>query len=530
MKKIKIIQLLYYLIGVIILVVFSSCDENVTTNTAATCRLDTSYYQLRHFYCQYQYLILNGLNHKIFNDDTYKKMETAFDAGRVTLKVNVASTDYIYDAFTSYDTAHINTFYRSAFLYGQNHYVSNNYYRDGYIFGIDSAHNHFSDTNLLKIQGTTVWNSGKTEIYTLIFVDKLMNPIYQNDSAALEAAATHELGHYLGIESHEEGCSSCGIQNCIMRGNLTSYMYNDVHFCGRHLSLLWDGAQHGSTASGRIINIPFRKTSNRNFSFSITMKDSVFLQCLPVNVTLKVKNLSSAKDTIAQILGEEDIIVKNEFGKKLKSCISTLYSSTPYWSFESGEEKTINFDIELFFGGPFTSNINGCIPPGTYYVVIEKHGIVSNELTFTVVKPEGQDLNDITELLTAIKRPNNPINEEILRSNLRFKIDKLYNFLNKYPDSRYYELGLSEYVLNIGTNTNFVSSTDYINLIDVTKPWFKKDSESEFAKELISVLSSVNKTAFIEAKNEIKEYLNKIEIEYPETVISRWAKAYLEKF
>lgn len=77
---------------------------------------------------------------------------------------------------------------------------------------------------------------------------------------------------------------------------------------------------------------------------------------------------------------------------------------------------------------------------------------------------------------------------------------------------------------------NAYTSNDYINLINLCETWFEKDSESEFAKELVEYLGNVYNTSFTDAKKKIKEYLNKINTDHPGTVIGIWSKAYLEKY
>jgi hypothetical protein len=193
--------------------------------------------------------------------------------------------------------------------------------------------------------------------------------------------------------------------------------------------------------------------------------------------------------------------------------------------FGPGEEKTLDFDLVLEFASqPLISETKetgekyqACfyVPSGKYSVVIGKWGIVSNQLSFEVVKPEGQDLNELNELGTAFTKRD-----------ARYRIEKLFDFLIKYPESKYYERALSSYQSSL--RVNGFTSNDYINLITVADKWFEKDTESKTAKGLIRSLGSVYKTSFTEAKKKIIEYLGKIVFDYPGTVISKSSDDYLK--
>jgi hypothetical protein len=63
-----------------------------------------------------------------------------------------------------------------------------------------------------------------------------------------------------------------------------------------------------------------------NFTFIISMANNMFLECQPIHVILKIKNLSTVKDSIGDILEESDISLRNELtGEKLPPKIFVDY-------------------------------------------------------------------------------------------------------------------------------------------------------------------------------------------------------------
>jgi hypothetical protein len=257
------------------------------------------------------------------------------------------------------------------------------------------------------------------------------------------------------------------------------------------------------------------------------MADSVFLECQPIHLILKIKNLRMVKDSIEIIREEDNILLKDSTGKNLSPGVFVEYFGNPHSYFGPGQEKTSDYELNFEFANkPLISETKESgekyqrffyISSGKYSVVVKKRKIVSNELSFEVIKPEEQDLKELNELGIAYTKRD-----------ARYQIDKLYDFLIKFPDSKYYEQALTDYqsLLRVSGFT----SDDYINLIIVADKWFKKDTESEFAKGSIKTLGSAYKTEFTEAKKKIKEYLNKIVTDYPGTIISRWSAEYIKLF
>jgi len=528
MKKGKIFNFTFYVI-VFLSLAIAGCESS-HVNTSATCRLDTSAYTLKHFYCQYEYLYWYQHESKIFEDSTYEEMKTAYDLARVTLLVNMQNPEKLYAAFITEDYATWEKFYQDAFDYAFSHQIQNNQYPDGYIYGLDSAHNILTGIPYRTL-GIYVYLG--TNKYSLVFVDKILNPVWYNGNyEAVKAVATHELGHQNGIFGHNEECGgNCVVVDCIMDSILISSMYNDIHFCSNHMWTVWNNAKpsqylSGLSASAKLSKSPMRSSKNDNFTFTISMANNVFLECQPIRVILKIKNLSMAKDSIGDIFVDRDIMLKDVMsGEKINPNFAAEYFGVPYLYFEPGEEKTLDFEIKQAFSSvPLVNGTNkygakyyDClyIPTGKYSVFIGKWGIISNQLYFEVVKPEGQDLSELNEVGNAL-----------IKSDERYRIDNLYDFLIKYPDSKYYELALFNYTATMLKNAYMLN--DWLNLIAVADKWFEKDTESEFAKGLIRSLGSVSKTSFKEAKKKIIEYLNKIVTDHPGTIISRWSVEYLK--
>lgn len=263
-----------------------------------------------------------------------------------------------------------------------------------------------------------------------------------------------------------------------------------------------------------------------NFSFLISMPKDTFLECQPIHVILKINNIRNQEDSLQTIIDYEDIAITNEStNEKLRPVNIWDYFRIPIVHFEPYEEKAFDFEITWEFGNArLVTGVNksgaeygalNYIPSGKYTIVFGKNGIISNKLNFEILKPYGEDLNELNELSIAY-----------MNLDERYQIDKLYDFLSKYPESKYTERGLFTYQLYV----QYFTLNDCTNLILLADKWFEKDTESEFAKTLVNSLWNLTRANNSDVKSRSKEYLIRITTEHPRTKISKWSEEYLIKF
>ena len=145
------------------------------------------------------------------------------------------------------------------------------------------------------------------------------------------------------------------------------------------------------------------------FQARVDLQKNNYLEGESIWLTIKIKNVSSKKDSIPYFIKPElykNVVLKN-FNNQYPNDLSVVYEylKIPYTVFNPFEEKIcmIQLNINYRFASVDSSEGRKYFAPGNYTVKFSyagASGIVmhSNELTFSVVPPEGNAFKDLQEL------------------------------------------------------------------------------------------------------------------------------------
>lgn len=182
-----------------------------------------------------------------------------------------------------------------------------------------------------------------------------------------------------------------------------------------------------------------KKVNNEKSVFSINMypEKPQFTEGEEVVIYATIKNNSNHKDSLLN-LNELEILKNTQIWNAENKDIpppDLIACPTPmvYTVFQSGESKVIQMDVDLKAKtqGYFLEYYSA----GTYNVIVDfedlnKKHIVSDNFSFTVVKPHGSEVEELNEMLLLFS-------SYYISKNPQKGIDESINYLYKYPQSIY---------------------------------------------------------------------------------------------
>ena len=265
---------------------------------------------------------------------------------------------------------------------------------------------------------------------------------------------------------------------------------------------------------------------SQNFRSEISLNKDKYLEGEPVWITMKVKNIGVAKDSIAWL--NEEYVTKSfdligQDGKKKKNYFGEDgYLRMSYTVFESGEE--FNFEIELqqnygdqYSGRNFSPQY--CFKPGLYSVQNNFKGLLkSNVLTFIVEKPEGPELEALNTLHKIYQLPDRN-NVQILDKEKAYK-----EFWKKYKVNTYTELSFYNYSV-LAFYSEWESDT---SKVEKSKSFIEKYPNSFYLPYFILLGKEASGRLYDGKTSEI-EFLKEIMQNYPDTRAYKEAEKQIKK-
>ncbi len=402
------------------------------------------------------------------------------------------------------------------------HKQINNGYNDGFIFALDSIYGTLNDTD--KDYCGVTKNLRPLAGYSYVFSGKI-NRLLGFDHVPRECCLIHEIGHQFGINGHEEGCGEPCKKDCLMAEILNPDLWNNgqgVHFCRTHAAIFYGGVPDPMSRKFAL-NIPRAGGNifhdNNQFTFSISLTNPNPIEYEPFYLTLVVKNVGTKDDSISNFtffdyLNNFNLLDENGKSIQLGKTYATSTKSFPL-RLKPNEEKSFSIDMLSNFGTSYLDSFfvnnrwvgnDSYIPIGKYVLnYIQTLGnieIHSNELTFQILRPEGKDSLELNRLksIYSIVKP-------------REKIDSEFEFITKYPDSKYIEIAVRKY---FSSYKDFLSN-DFTNLLNLAKIWVEKSPNSIMASSMISILKNVKNKGFKTVQSNVDIFMKYVIDNYPNT-------------
>ncbi|RPI16456.1 MAG: hypothetical protein EHM58_11835 [Ignavibacteriae bacterium] len=265
------------------------------------------------------------------------------------------------------------------------------------------------------------------------------------------------------------------------------------------------------------------QNDDKNFQFTLEVSKLVFLEVEPIQVVLKIKNVSNSADSLARFDNFREYI-------KIHNDKHELVLYRPDWDdlmipryyvFKPNEEKYLEIDLLSYYCNSYLDSAYSdtrhkyigkykFISAGKYTLKLYSHifTYVSNEITVDIKKPEGEEA-DAFQILKPL----------LITNSAREKLDGYFKFLTLYKSSVFYEMAIHTYSLL----KSYFESTDSGNLIEVIEPYLIKYPNSKINVDLIEALAAARDKGTQEQKNSINDFIKKLINDYPGTRAANWA-------
>lgn len=277
------------------------------------------------------------------------------------------------------------------------------------------------------------------------------------------------------------------------------------------------------------------QTDTCNFSITVSLEKNEYLQGENIYLNLKIKNLSSNKDSLpyaGELSMTERIKIKGKNHSRFYyHGVIVDYFNIPYTYFLPNEEKTYEIELQWCYGDTIAEKITdyaAYFSADNYELYIEYLNevdtkmpqIKSNTVYFNVSKPTGIELEAFNELIKIYQIQ--PSNQQVPR--LKEKIDAYVNFIDKYPKCVYTERAFSHSLSARKDGRYKFDET----LISQALLFMENFPNSRMVYPLLFNISGIMK-----AKNndeEIKKFLLDIKSKYPNTRIDESVDRVINEF
>jgi len=278
------------------------------------------------------------------------------------------------------------------------------------------------------------------------------------------------------------------------------------------------------------ITIISNKISNKensssiyNFAINISLDKDNYVQGENVWVTVKVKNISDKIDSLPHL---DDISLAEYMAvRKINPYNTELFNYSggmdniivKYVTFQPNEERIFDLNLQWCYGDTLPKNANPYFEYftiGTYeiwevfrdFTNIKAKPLVSNKLTFNVIRPTGSEYEDFKELLRIYGIP-----DDKSKPHFKTRIDAYIDFINYNPKSIYAEEFISHSLIDRSI-TNYKYDESFIK---DALTFISNFPDSRIINRLIHASISIQKNN--KSNDEIKEFWQNIAKQYPNT-------------
>jgi hypothetical protein len=537
MKK-TILNLIFFALSIIML----GCQfmQPVTEHTyiLADCLKDSS--KFHHFNRQYFYMAPNNgyaFNLTIQNNfkDLLKQRCKILDSIKDPLGVSIIH--YFPETDGTLDVTHLVL----EGIYSTNYVIGTVFNK--FVCSIDSLDSDTLNANAKNRVGITDYDFKWSFIYKGE-IRKKANFDEEQTKYYTQGMLAHECGHQMGIVGHQENCGGSDFNSCIMHDTtIYEFVYPGPTYCNTHACSLYQLSQDEylkqpitSSSFDKYINL--FNSSNKYLQVKIQITKDSFNEGEHILLKCIIKNISNEKVTLVNFHTDtrQMYFIKNNNGLNLKyKSDHGLYMSPTYTEIQPQKEITDDLELTGKFGDINLQSTPGSpdyyLSKGKYEVYFEsKVNILENEeikeynlisdsnLVFNIFENQDSNASAWEELKVICKTTN-------VNNAFSDKMKKYKEFLNKYPESIFYDQVAYYYIL-LGTVARLYNK----EIINDYKELIEKIANTKNTYYLYLMLYRCSRSIKINYREKAAiEYLEKLKVDYPGTNLSIQSTEILNK-